>query len=89
MKRLLQSSRAQFGIAAIVTTLVVMFLKWPAVPEGVTDAELIQRVLEIQAELMARTAGCIVLIVGVITGGTSLEDAFGKFLQAKKKDPYA
>lgn len=77
-KRFLSSSRNQFGIAAIVTTLVVLFLKWPDVPEGVTDAEVIEQVLQIQADLMRSVATNIALIVGVLTGGTSLEDAAKK-----------
>lgn len=78
IKRLLGSSRAQFGVISIIATCIVMFVKWPVAPEGVTDPEILKEVLAMQTELLGTVGTVIGVIAGVVVGGTTLEDAAKK-----------
>jgi hypothetical protein len=85
LKRLLGSSRNQFGILSIAVTLVIVFLKWPVTPEGATDAEVLKQVLSMQSAMIERAIEVIAIIVGVLTGGTALEDAAAKLFGKPKE----
>lgn len=78
LKRLLNSSRSQFAIAAVVATLAVCWLKWPTLPEGTLDEQAIVRLAEVQRQILSDVFTVLTIIVAVLTGGTSLEDAAKK-----------
>jgi fumarate reductase subunit D len=87
LKRLLGSSRNQFGLAAIITTLVVMFVKWPVAPDGVVDEQILLKISEMQQNMLETVFTVIAVIVAVLTGGTSLEDAAKKLFGRGGSNP--